>query len=155
MEKKRIILLCVRRLQSDSGGDFIGSRKYKKLAGKYFKRCEGVMRTDENGEPVMLKGEYVYDGKTAPTVTGLALALGFNSRAELLQNCHDDADLQNAVSRVEEFAERQLFEGSVQGAKFCLVNNFEGWDDKKLFSREESAENNLFEMLAENDNEVD
>lgn len=133
---------------------FIGSRKYKRLAAEYFKRCEGVLRTDENGQPVLNKGEYIYDGRIAPTVTGLALALGFNSRAELLQSCHDDVELSLAVSRVEEFAERQLFEGSVQGAKFCLVNNFEGWDDKKLFSREESAENNLFDILAADSDEV-
>lgn len=134
---------------------FIGSKNYKRLAAQYFNSCKGTLRTDENGNPVMIKGEYVYDDRISPTVTGLALALGFNSRAELLQNCGENETLCRALSRVEEFAERQLFEGSVQGAKFCLVNNFEGWDDKKLFYRDECAENNLFEILAAENDEMD
>ena len=70
----------------------------------------------------------------APTVTGLALALGFSSRTALLE--YDGRKsycevITQALSRVEEYAEEKLFDkGQYSGAKFFLANNFRGWNDK-------------------------
>ncbi|KAA5659602.1 hypothetical protein F3G60_33715, partial [Pseudomonas aeruginosa] len=71
-----------------------------------------------------------------PTVTGLALALGFNSRQSLL-NYQGKAEFMDTITRakarVEQYTEERLFDrdGS-NGAQFSLRNNFKGWDaDKK------------------------
>ncbi|MPN57021.1 hypothetical protein SDC9_204715 [bioreactor metagenome] len=93
------------------------------------------MLTDTKGDPVFDKfGHPVIIGEKPPTVTGLALALGFNSRQALLnyqgrKQFHDT--ITRAKSRCEDYAESRLFDrdGS-NGAKFSLMNNFKGWRDK-------------------------
>ena len=72
-----------------------------------------------------------------PTITGLALHLGFTSRADLLYYQNEKQEfldtITRAKSRVEEYAEGRLYdkEGS-SGAQFNLRNNFKHWDaDKK------------------------
>lgn len=103
---------------------------------RYFERCEGELAKDENGCVVFTdKGFPVYTVfPKPPTVTGLALALGFNSRQALLnyqgkKEFHDTVT--RAKSRVEEYAETRLFDkDGANGAKFSLANNFKGWTDK-------------------------
>lgn len=101
----------------------------------YFKDCEGHTITDENGEIVTDKhGVPVVIGTHPPTVTGLALWLGFKTRQSLLNyqarsKAFDDV-LTMAKSRCEEYAERRLYDrDGVNGAKFSLVNNFNGWSN--------------------------
>lgn len=100
----------------------------------YFAECEGVLALDEEtGLPMPAKGGgLIYERPPkSPTVTGLALALGFNSRTELLKSQKSGRQamlLKRAISRVEENAERRLLESGVGGAKFFLAGNFEGWD---------------------------
>ena len=101
----------------------------------YFKDCEGHTITDENVEIVTDKhGVPVVIGTHPPTVTGLALWLGFKTRQSLLNyqarsKAFDDV-LTMAKSRCEEYAERRLYDrDGVNGAKFSLVNNFNGWSN--------------------------
>lgn len=49
------------------------------LIDEYFKECEGIPYTDENGQPLTTeKGVIIYKKPPKPpTITGLALALGF------------------------------------------------------------------------------
>jgi hypothetical protein len=119
-----------------------GKKKYEtveemqELIDEYFHMCaerpmlddEGHVLTDKYGNPVC------YPAKP-PTITGLALALGFNSRQTLLnyQGREDFCDcITTAKSRVEMFAEEQLYTpGACNGAKFNLANNFEGWTEKQ------------------------
>lgn len=55
------------------------------LIEAYFKKCEGEILKDDDGEVVFDKsGHPVMIGARPPTVTGLALALGFNTRTSLL-----------------------------------------------------------------------
>lgn len=103
---------------------------------KYFKDCEGHVLTDSGGKTVYDKnGEPVIVGAHPPTVTGLALALGFKTRQSLL-NYQARSDKFNDViiiakSRCEEYAERRLYDrDGVNGAKFSLTNNFKGWREK-------------------------
>lgn len=101
----------------------------------YFTSCEG--------EPLVIDGEVMVDKYGMPiivgvkplTITGLALALGFNSRQSLL-NYQDKEEFMDTImrakARVEEYAERRLFDkDGANGAKFSLANNFEGWKDKQ------------------------
>lgn len=101
----------------------------------YFKSCEGKVLTDENGNVVTDKhGVPVVLGARPPTVTGLALALGFTGRQALLnyQAKQSFVDtVTRAKSRIEAYTEERLFDREgVQGAKFSLVNNFKGWSEK-------------------------
>ena len=101
----------------------------------YFKKCEGeplvvdgVPAIDKHGEPIIV-------GKKPLTVTGLALALGFNSRQSLLnyQGKEEFMDtILRAKAQVEQYAEERLFDkDGANGAKFSLANNFEGWKEKQ------------------------
>lgn len=101
----------------------------------YFKECEGEILRDSNGNPVLnRRGEPVIINQRPPTVTGLALALGFTNRMSLLryQGKKEFCDtITRAKAMVEEYAEQRLFDrdGS-NGAQFSLRNNFTGWNDR-------------------------
>lgn len=70
-----------------------------------------------------------------PTVTGLAYYLGVTRQTLLnYQNKDEFFDtVKRAKTRIEMYAEEELYrnKGSVQGVKFNLTNNFEGWSDKQ------------------------
>ena len=102
----------------------------------YFEECKGKPLCDEEGNIMQDKyGNVCMVGKRPLTITGLALALGFNSRQSLL-NYQDKEEFMDTIMRakakVEQYAEERLFdkEGS-NGAKFSLANNFEGWKEKQ------------------------
>lgn len=104
---------------------------------QYFENCKGYPLTDNEGNQIFNKfGLPVFIDVHPPTVTGLALALGFTSRQALLnyQAKLEFVDtITRAKARVEQYAEERLFDrdGS-NGAQFSLRNNFKGWDaDKK------------------------
>lgn len=105
------------------------------LIEEYFKNCEGRLLEDASGNPVLNKwGEPVRIDQKPPTVTGLALALGFASRQALLNyqaKLEFNDTIMRAKTRVEQYAEERLFDrdGS-NGAKFSLTNNFAGWKEK-------------------------
>lgn len=98
----------------------------------YFKECEGSQLIRE-GEPVYDKqGRPVIVGEKPPTVTGLALAVGFTSRRELLRYRGKERFkeiLLRAVSRCEEYAEMKLYE-STSGVKYQLMSSFEDWGEE-------------------------
>lgn len=103
---------------------------------KYFQECEGKVLKNEDGTPVFDKyGNIVIYGAKPPTITGLALALGFTSRQALLnyQAKKEFVDtITRAKARVEQYAEERLFDrDGANGAKFSLANNFKGWNEKQ------------------------
>ena len=100
---------------------------------EYFKACEGRALLDDKGQPVLLKGLPVMLDVTPPTVTGLALALGFAGR-QALRNYQGRKQFKDAItrakSRCEAYAEGRLFDrDGAHGAQFSLRCNF-GWSDK-------------------------
>ena len=83
--------------------------------------------TDKYGKPVLT-------GAHPPTVTGLALFLGFGGRQALLnyqgRRAFKDT-VTRAKARVEEYAESRLFDkDGFQGARFTLERNFKGWREE-------------------------
>lgn len=109
----------------------------QKKIDEYFKLCEGEIWLDEEGKPFTTdKGALIYKvPPKPPTVTGLALALGFASRQALINYQTKDEDFNDTItrakSRIEEYNETRLYDKEgVNGAKFNLSNNF-GWNDKQ------------------------
>lgn len=105
------------------------------IIAAYLKMCEGTVAVDAEGEAILNKyGQPVIVGARPPTVTGLALALGFTSRQALLnyQAKPKFVDtITRAKSQIEEYAEMRLYDrDGVNGAKFSLINNFKGWSER-------------------------
>lgn len=106
-------------------------RDVKLLVEVYFQRCkgrelkrDGETVCDRNGCPVIVDA-------IPPTLTGLALALGYRSRMDLIahrRHCTGTRRqlLDNAFAMCEEYAEQQLL-GNPAGTKFYLAQNFDGW----------------------------
>lgn len=127
------------------------------LIENYFKECEGKPLLDDEGIPYTDKsGSPIMTGAKPPTVTGLALALGFNSRQALL-NYQGKQEFNYTITRaksyIEEYAERRLFDrDGVHGAKFSLINNFKGWTDKPKDDSEKEIIDKLDTILEGIDN---
>lgn len=111
----------------------------------YFRECEGKPLLDKEGNPMTDKyGNPIWVGVRPLTITGLALALGFNSRTSLL-NYQDKEEFMNTITRakakVEQYAEERLYDkDGANGAKFSLANNFEGWKEKQSIEADVSSE---------------
>ncbi|HBF64541.1 MAG TPA: hypothetical protein DDW34_00865 [Clostridium sp.] len=103
------------------------------LMQDYFKMCKGEPLQDENGSVVYQKnGEPTMVGARPPTVSGLACSLGFLSRKDFLEYKGKYAEVvAQARLMLEGYAEERLYDkDGLQGAKFTLTNNFQGWADK-------------------------
>lgn len=107
----------------------------EKIIEQYFIDCEGTIAKDDDDNVIFDKyGQPVMINKKPPTVTGLALALGFNTRLALI-NYQGKQEFVNTITRaksyIEAYAEGRLFDREgFNGAKFSLLNNFKGWRDK-------------------------
>ena len=114
----------------------------------YFADCDGKVLKDDEGKPMVDKNGFpiLYDVHPY-TITGLALALGFNSRQALLNyqakaEFHDT--IMRAKAKVERYAEERLYDkDGANGAKFSLANNFEGWREKQSIEAEVTSEMNI------------
>lgn len=111
-----------------------GVEEMQKRIDAYFAECDGTLLTNPDGTPILTKwGQEIRIGKKPYTVTGLALAIGFNSRQAMLNYQARDPRFNDTITRakakVEAYAEARLFDkdGS-SGAQFSLKNNFKGWD---------------------------
>lgn len=103
---------------------------------EYFEKCKGTLLEDHNGDPILDRwGNPVYLDKKPPTVTGLALALGFKTRTALIKykakKAFTDTILE-AKSRIELYNEEMLYDrDGAKGAMFNLQRNFAGWQEAK------------------------
>ena len=101
---------------------------------QYFEECKGTLLRDHNGDPILTRwGDPVYLDKRPPTITGLALALGFKTR-EALRNYQAKKEFVDVIlkakSRVELYNEEQLYtRDGCKGAMFNLQRNFAGWQN--------------------------
>lgn len=124
------------------------------LIEEYFKKCEGEILKDKDGNPVLNKyGSPCIVGSHPPTVTGLALALGFTTRLALI-NYQGKPEFMNTImrakSRIEQYTEERLFDrDGVNGAKFSLKNNFKGWSENPDQKPEEQEDDGFLEALKE------
>ena len=132
------------RKQSGRPPKFTDPEELQEKINQYFKDCEGHVLTDADGNPVVTKyGEPVIVGARPLTVTGLALAIGFQSRTSLLEyegKPKFREIIVRAKSRIEQYTEERLFDkDGANGAKFSLQNNFKAWNDAAKEMAKESA----------------
>lgn len=111
-------------------------RAMQKKIDQYFKDCAGTPLLDAQGEVVLNKYDRpIIIEERPPTMSGLALALGFLNRKSIM--AYEDKPefmdtIARAKARVEEYAEARLFDkDGANGAKFALANNFDGWAEKQ------------------------
>lgn len=105
----------------------------KKMLAGYF-RSRRVEKRDSDGNFLMGKdGAILYEEKPC-TVTGIALALGLESREELelIKDKKIKALVGRALLKVEESAEEKLFSKETSaGAKLFLSVNFKRYAEKE------------------------
>ena len=122
---------------------YTSCKQIEELIDKYFEDCKGKPFYDAEGKPVFDKyGLPVFIDVHPPTITGLALALGFNSRQSLL-NYQDKSEFMDTItrakSRIEMYNEERLYDkDGVNGAKFNLKNNFKGWAENPEPAKDKS-----------------
>lgn len=110
-------------------------RAMQEAIDAYFEDCKGEPFLGPDGYAVRDKyGVPIMVNVHPPTVTGLALALGFTGRQALLnyQERPEFADtITRAKARCEAYAEARLYDrDGANGAKFSLGCNF-GWRESK------------------------
>lgn len=101
----------------------------------YFTACKGhPLMNPDTGEPFLDKyGLPIIVDAKPPTVSGLALALGFSCRRDL--NAYQGkkefcTTITRAKAQCEAYAEERLFDrDGTNGAQFSLRCNF-GWNEK-------------------------
>jgi len=127
---------------------FTSAEQMQKLIDAYFEECDGKVLLDEDGKPMRNKdGRVIRDDRRPYTITGLALALGFNSRQALLnyqakEEFYDT--IMRAKARVEMYAEERLYDkNGSNGAKFSLANNFRGWTEKQTIEADVNSKVNI------------
>lgn len=120
---------------------------------RYFSECAGIQALDENGSPLFAKdgSPIMAKAEKSLTVSGLALAIGFNSRKQLFEfngkKIYKEI-IDRALSVIENFGESRLLDkGQFSGAKFFLVNNFSGWSDTPEFLSEADSLKKLDDVL--------
>lgn len=115
----------------------------QKAIDAYFEKCKGEPFIDDDGCAVRDKnGVPIIINAKPPTITGLALALGFTGRQALLdyQARPEFTDtITRAKARCEEYAESRLYDrDGANGAKFSLGCNF-GWNAESEKSGDPAA----------------
>ena len=107
----------------------INGKNAKRMIEEYF-ASRRVAKRDSEGQILIAKtGEILFEEKPC-TVTGLALAMGFDRREELheIQDKKVKALIDRALLQIEESAEEKLFsKDTVNGAKLFLATNFKRW----------------------------
>ena len=144
--KKNLVKL--KNAAATSKPKFEDAKKLQEMVDAYFKECEGHVMVDETTNfPIFNSktGLPVIVDVRPPTMSGLALYLGFSSRESLL-NYAGRRDYVNIIvkakSRVEKYFEERLFDKEgANGAKFALQNNFKGWQESAKVAAQEAANN--------------
>lgn len=117
----------------------------QKMIDEYFAvKCKDEIICDDDGNVLTdSKGKPAYKFNP-PTISGLALYLGFHNRQglnEYLDKGDFSITVKDAVAKIEEYAERQLFIGNSTGAIFWLKNK--GWKDKTEVEQTNSVSINI------------
>lgn len=134
---------------------FKSAEAMQQVIDDYFKSCDGRPLMDDDGYPIYDKaGNVILTNARPPTVTGLALALGFHSRQTLLNYQGKKAfvdTVTRAKMQIEAYAEERLYDRDGQrGAEFNLKYNFRWAEQAKVDDETEGT--GVVEITAVMDN---
>lgn len=128
---------CTRKLYAKPPKEY-GVMQQK--AERYFTECRGRVVYDEENKPVRGRdGRLLTEDEHPPTVLGLALALGFSTRNELLALQNDAVVgevVRRSLGRCEAYLEEKLCE-SANGVRMALLHNFPEWGNAAAETEEE------------------
>lgn len=122
-----------RRLREEHLTMFVNEQDAKDRFERYCDECKGKPLIDQETGLISLDnyGRPIFVGSKVPTVSGLALALGFVNRQNMLRyskNGEYKTLIQAMLTKMEEYAEQRLYDRNGQkGAIFSLCNSFNGW----------------------------
>lgn len=108
-------------------------KELKEAIDAYFDKCQDELVYNEDGEVVTDKTGSPVIIPHPPTISGLAIALGFEDRQSIYDYKERPAFsciIKNAIMRIEDYAEQHLYIGKATGAIFWLKNH--GWKDKQI-----------------------
>ena len=99
--------------------------EFERAIQAYFKACEGLPMLHQDGTAMTDgKGNPIFKDRRAPTLPGLAVALGLTSAQQLIDLSHEDeykVMIGTAITRIEDYAASRLFDkDTVRGAEFTL-----------------------------------
>lgn len=111
---------------------FTDTDKLQEKIDEYFEtKCKTVPVLDAEGRQLVTSKGIPVVELNPPTVAGLSLFLGFSTRQSMYDyiNRGDKFSyiIEKAVTRIEEYAEKQLTAGQATGAIFWLKNH--KWSD--------------------------
>ena len=137
--------------QGEGGGRPLCFKTVEELQGKidaYFTWCDSrtAIKYDKEGNRMEVPYPRPY------TISGMAVFLDCDRRT-IVNYGHNDKyfpTISRARAKCEGWTEEQLFDGNDRGAKFSLMNNFEGWRDKQELSIDAdiTTDNNAADILA-------
>ena len=108
------------------------TEELEKKIDEYFETCQDKVVYAEDGNPAVDKYGNPVVIQNPPTVSGLAIFLGFADRRSLYDYKEREIfsyTIKKAITRIEEYAEQHLYQGKATGAIFWLKNH--GWVDKQ------------------------
>lgn len=107
----------------------------QKKIDEYFNQCIPIYAKDESGKVLIgQNGKPIIENINAPTVTGLALFLGYADRQSIYDNQKRDGFsciLKKARSKVEEWVLQHTFNGDIPTAVGIFILKQFGYTDKQ------------------------
>lgn len=108
--------------------------EFQRLIDEYFDSCVPEYLKDKDGEYILNRGEVVIKSMNKPTITGLALHLGFESKQSMYDYQKKKAfsySIKRARLKIENSYEQDIRNPDIKptGAIFGLKNM--GWSDKQ------------------------
>lgn len=103
-----------------------------KIDAYFEEECKDKVMTDDDGKVLIDTRNKQVIEYNPPTVSGLALYLGFvnrNSMYDYEKKGEFTGTIKKAIAKIERYAEKQLFIGNSTGAIFWLKNK--GWKDRQ------------------------
>jgi hypothetical protein len=108
--------------------------KLSQKIDEYFESREIEFYKNEDGEPIMSKGAPMIKSLNAPSVTGLALYLGYASRQSIYDNEKNEQFsyiIKRARAKVEEWVYQASMSGTIKDSVGIFILKQFGYSDRQ------------------------
>lgn len=113
---------------------FFSAEGMQQAIDEYFDAHKPKVRTDDKGQPILTAKGFPIIDMNPPTISGLALFLGFANRTSLYEYEKEPEfsdTIKTARTRCEEFVEANGMSGNVPPAMAIFALKNYGWSDKQ------------------------